>query len=464
MDERNVKALGESRILPLIVRYSTPSIVATVASATYNVADRIFVGQALGEDALAAITVCFPPTLFLLALAMTIGQGSATLISIKLGERDKVGAEKVLGQAVFLFVVFYLIAATLTLIFMSPLLDFFGATERIKPLATSYYSIIISGLIFEKIAYGVNNLVRAEGRPVYAMTTIIVGVFSNVFLDWLFLFKFGWGIEGAAIATIMAQAIASLVVLYFYFSGESYLRIRLENLKMRFALALSMIYAGSPSLIIQGLSSGAMMLLVRQARLYGSESAIAVIGISTTVTAFIFFPVVGLSMGVQPIIGYNYGAKNFARVRSAYLNALWIGTSICTLGFAVAQLFPDLIFSLFIGSDSQLIPLGERALRLLTLCFPFVATNIITSGYFQSVKRPIFSIMITVLRQVIFLAPMLYILPIFIGIDGIWYSFSVSDILAFLLSVFFAYRELLNLKVLIKSNQVVKSVENNRNL
>jgi len=258
MEEQNVKALGEDRILPLIVRYSMPSIVATIANALYNVVDRIFVGRALGEDALAGITVCFSPTLFLLALAMTIAHGSATLISIKLGEKDKSGAECVLGQAVFLFFVFYIFAAGVMLTFMSPILDFLGATEKIKPLASSYYTIIISGLIFEKISYGINNLIRAEGRPVYAMSIILTGVIANIFLDWLFLFVFGWGIEGAAIATVMAQAMSSLLVVYFYFGGKSYLRIRLQNIRVRIPLMVSMVYAGSPSLIIQGLSSASV--------------------------------------------------------------------------------------------------------------------------------------------------------------------------------------------------------------
>ena len=464
MDEGKVKTLGEDGILSLIVRYSTPSIVATIASALYNVADRIFVGRALGEDALASITVCFSPTLFLLALAMTVGQGSATLISIKLGEKNREGAEQVLGQAVFLFFVFYLIASSLTLYFMSPILDFLGATEKIKPMATSYYTIIISGLIFEKISYGVNNLVRAEGRPIFAMSTILTGVVVNIFLDWLFLFVFGWGIEGAAIATVMAQAIASMIVIYFYFGGKSYLRIRLKNIRARIPLMVSMIYAGSPSLIIQGLSSIAVMLFVRQARFYGSESAIAIIGISMTITAFIFFPVVGLSMGIQPIIGYNWGAENMRRVRQTYLNALWVGTAICTGGFIVAQVFPSIIFSLFLGEKSELIPMGERALRLMTLCFPLVGVNIVTSGYFQSIKRPFVSIMITFLRQAIFLVPMLYIMPIWFGIDGIWSSFAVSDFLAFLFTICAGTKELIRLTKRINCTDVVKSVENVSNL
>ncbi len=442
MNDESVKALANMGMGRLILKFSAPAIIATVVSATYNVVDRIFVGRVCGEDALAAITVCFPPALFLLAIAMTVGQGSATLLSIKLGERDMAGAEKVLGQAVFLFFAFYAGAATLALLFMDELLTFFGATERILPLAASYYSIIIGGLIFEKISFGVNNLIRAEGRPAYSMSTIIIGGCANVFLDWLFMCRFGWGIRGAAFATIAAQACGSLWVLYFYLGGKSYVKLRLKNLRAHWNLALSMLYAGSPSLIIQGLSSAATMMFVRQARVYGSESAIAVIGIAMTVTTFIFLPVVGLSMGVQPIIGFNRGAGNCVRVKSAFVNALWIGTSICTVGFLAAQIFPDLIFSIFLPSDSPLIATGERALRLLTLCFPFVAANIVASGYFQSVKKPAMSIMITVVRQVIFLVPCLYLLPRFRGLDGIWASFAASDFMAFLFSAAIVWREM----------------------
>ncbi len=442
MNEQSVKALGEAGIRGLILRYSAPTIVSTVVSATYNVVDRIFVGRVCGEDALAAITVCFSPNLFLLALAMTVGQGSSTLVSIKLGEGDRPGAEKVLGQAIFLFFAFYAAAASIVLAFMDDLLTFFGATEKILPDAAAYYSIIICGLIFEKISFGINNLIRAEGRPAYSMATIIIGGCVNVFLDWLFLCRFGWGIRGAALATISAQACASLWVSYFYFGGHSYLKVRLKNIRVRLPIVLSMLYAGSPSLIIQGLSSFVTMMFVRQARFYGSESAIAVIGISMTVTTFIFLPVVGLSMGVQPIIGFNWGAGNYSRVREAFLNALWMGTGICAFGFCVAQIFPDAIFSIFLPADSPLIAMGDNALRLLTLSFPLVAANIITSGYFQSVKRPAMSIMITVVRQVVFLVPFLFLLPKFIGINGIWASFAASDFMAFLFTMAVLLREM----------------------
>ncbi len=464
MDERSVKALGEDAILPLMARYCAPSIVSAVAGAAYNVADRAFVGRACGEDAIAAITVCFPPTLFLLALAMTVGQGSATLVSIKLGCRDKDAAEGILGQAVFLFLAFYVLAASLVLSFMNPLLEFFGATERILPLASSYYSIIISGLVFEKIAYGVGNIVRAEGRPVFAMATIFVGVVSNIFLDWLFLFEFGWGVSGAAAATVCAQAIAASMVVYFYFGGASYLKIKLKNLRPRRKLAASMLYAGMPSLVIQGLSSLSMMLFVRQARIYGSESAIAVIGISMTVTAFVFMPCVGISLGMQPIVGYNWGAGNFARVRAAYLRGAAAGVAICTLGCLAAQAFSDEIFSAFIGGGSPLVPIGKRALGILMLCFPLVGLNVVTSGYFQSIKRPVVSIAITFLRQAVFLVPFLYFLPLWIGLDGIWAGFALSDFFSGVFTAAIAVRELSILRKRINCLREVKSVEKTANL
>jgi len=442
IDAGHVNALGTERISKLIIRYSMPTMLSTVVNASYNVADRIFVGRMCGEDALAAITVCFSPTLFLLAVAMTIGHGSATMISICLGAGKREAAEKFLGQAFFLFIAFYVVVAAITLTFMPQILSFFGATPKILPDACAYYSIIIGGLIFDKISFGMNNLVRAEGRPVIAMTTIIIGGLTNIFLDWLFLVKWGWGVRGAAIATVLAQACASSWVLGYYVSGRNFLRIRLSNMRPFKKLLKQMGAAGSPSFILQACAAFSVSIFVMQARFYGSESALAVIGVCTTVITFLFLPIVGLSMGIQPIIGYNWGAKNFKRVRRAFSRALGAATAICVTGFAVAELFPDIIFEIFLGEDSHLLSTGEAALRLMVAGMPFIGVNIVTSGYFQSIKRPSVSIFVTILRQILFLVPAMFLLPRLFGLGGLWASFPISDFSAFVATLFFVRAEM----------------------
>ena len=442
MDEKHVSALGEANIAALMLRYSLPAIAATVVSATYNVVDRIFVGRACGEDALAAVTVCFSPSLFFLAIAMTIGQGSATMVSIRLGEGNREAAERILGQAVFLFAAFYVFAASLALPLMRPMLMFFGATDKIVGLAESYYSIIIGGLIFEKLSFGINNLVRAEGRPVFAMATIVLGGALNAFFDWLFLMKFGFGVEGAAWATILAQACAAIWVTSFYFSGRNWLRLRLKNLRPRFDCFKAVISAGSPSFAIQFLASFAAMMYVRQARFYGSESAIVIIGVATTAATFMIFPVLGVSMGMQPIFGYNWGAKNYARVKGAFNKAVAFATVICTLGTLVLEIFAEEVYRIFLGGDSAIISDGAGALRILVACVPLIGVNIVSSGYFQSTKRPALAIFITTIRQLFVLVPMFYILPKIFGLTGVWLSYTVSDFLSFCFTLLLLRREM----------------------
>lgn len=287
-----------------------------------------------------------------------------------------------------------------------------------------------------------NNLVRAEGRPVIAMTTIIIGGLTNIFLDWLFLVKWGWGVRGAAIATVLAQACASSWVLGYYVSGRNFLRIRLSNMRPFKKLLKQMGAAGSPSFILQACAAFSVSIFVMQARFYGSESALAVIGVCTTVITFLFLPIVGLSMGIQPIIGYNWGAKNFKRVRRAFSRALGAATAICVTGFAVAELFPDIIFEIFLGEDSHLLSTGEAALRLMVAGMPFIGVNIVTSGYFQSIKRPSVSIFVTILRQILFLVPAMFLLPRLFGLGGLWASFPISDFSAFVATLFFVRAEM----------------------
>lgn len=433
--------LGTERISRLIFRYSAPAILSTLIDAAYNAADRIFVGRVCGEDALAAITVCFSPTLFTLAVSMTIGQGAATVMSIALGAGKRELAEKYLAQAFVLFAFVSILAACVGMPFLPQILTLFGATEKILLDACAYFSVILAGMVFDQISYGINNLIRVEGRPVLAMSVILVGGLTNVALDWLFLVVFGWGVRGAALATITAQACASAVVLVYYFGGFSVLKVRRKNIFPSVAEVRAILSAGSPAFILQTLAAVAVSVMVLQARKYGAEPALTVIGVCATVTFFLFLPVVGLSMGVQPIIGYNWGAENLKRVRRAFGRALFFATLICTSGFLVAEICPRAIFNIFLGEESALLDMGETALRLMVAGYPFIGINIIASGYFQSTKRPRISITLTMLRQLAFLVPAMLVLPHFFGLNGLWASFPVGDFSAFLATLVFVLIE-----------------------
>ena len=433
----HVKDLETHSIPMLMLRYSIPTILAMTIHATYNVVDRIFVGRICGEDALAAITVCFSPTLFFLAISMTIGHGSAAILSIYLGKKDFRSAEKILSQSIFLFGVFYLIVVALMSVFMRDVLMMFGATEKIIDDACSYYRIIVAGLIFEKLSGGMTHVIRAEGRPAYAMSTIFVSCFTNIVLDYVFLFAFEMGVSGAALATIISQAVGVLWVFCFYFSGRSCLKIRLKDLRVHKGLFGAMCSAGSPSLIMQIFASLGVALYVMQARKYGSEATIAVVGVAMAITTFMFLPIVGLSAGMQPIIGFNWGANNMQRVRKTLWYGMGFATLICVCGFAIGELFPDYLYIMFLGKDSNLISVGEKVLRILIFCYPLIGVNIVTSGFFQSTKRPVYAIIVTVMRQGVFLIPLLYVLPKYWGLDGLWYSFPMSDFAAFLLTLVF---------------------------
>lgn len=437
MDDARIRNLECQNIAPLMLRYCVPTILATTINATYNAVDRIFVGRVCGENALAAITVCFSPAMLLLAVAMTFGQGGATLLSIRLGQRDYRAASRVFGQATVLFFALYFAALAVMSLFMRDILSFFGATENIIDDAQAYYSIIIAGLIFEKISFGLNNMIRAEGRPAYAMSTMLIGALANIVLDYVFLVEFNMGVRGAAYATVLAQAAGSVWVLCFYLSGRSCLKFSVADFRVHRGLFGEMCAAGSPSFIMQIFAALGISLYVKQACEYGAEPAITVVGIAMAITTFMFLPIVGLAMGMQPIVGYNWGAGNIARVRRTFVCGIVFATAVCVAAFIFGEVFAREIYALFLGRGSELAATGAGVLRILILCYPLIGVNIVTSGFFQSTKRPFYSIVVTVMRQGVFLIPLMYALPKFWGVAGLWWSFPISDFSAFAITVFF---------------------------
>ncbi len=437
----HTKFLGEASIPKLLLKFSIPAIISTTLHALYNIIDRFFVGNALGQDALAAIQLCFAPTLFLLAFGMLIGQGSATLLSIKLGQRKAKDAEKVLGQCLFLFSTLGLLIFALAILFTKDVLSIFGAKEEVLSLATSYYTILASGVILEKISFGFNNLIRAEGQPLYSMYTMFIGIGVNIVLDWYFLMVLGLGIEWAAIATLIGQFCGSVWVLRYYILKKSTLKLKFENIRIFPSLLVKMLKVGSPIFLLQLLNSVVMSYVTIQIIKYGTQNSLSIIGTIMPMDMIILMPTMGINMGAQAIVGYNWGAKHYFRVRQCFKYCLALSNGYTFLGFLCFFTFAKDIARQFLGDNEALLDEAAGAMRIMCSAFVIIGINITTSTFFQSTGRPALSIFINLLRQVIIMLPLLIILPPIFGVKGVFLTFPLTNFLTGICAIVMIYYE-----------------------
>ncbi len=463
------RQLEERPIGRLLLEFSIPAILATIINASYTVINRFFVGQMFDDVGITAVTVSFPIMTIMMAAGMMIGIGSNTLVSIRLGEKNNEEAERVVGQAVFLFLLLAAGFIIFGLVFLEPLLRFFGASDRVMPLAKEYLSITICGAFFHEISYGINGFLRSEGKPRIAMATILIAALLNIFFDWLFLCVFRMSIGGAALATILAQAFSSSWIIWHYTSGRTLLRWRLRNIRWNTALARQVFMLGLPPFIMQAIACLLQAIQNRQLGVYGDlygkriglesggDLAISVMGLLFVIFMMVWLPLLGLNQGVQPIVGYNIGAKRFNRVANALKLAIaaeLVFTVCCT---AIIVGFPEFLIVPFANAESanraELIRLGGHALRIVCSVLPLSGIVVIAAGYFQSNGNPKLAIALTLFRQVGFLVPLLIFLPWFFesmgdhnGLDGIWLAIMIADLSAFVLATFFLWRELKRLK------------------
>ncbi len=446
LEHQQTKQLGEAGIGKLLFKFSLPAVIGTFFNSLYNVVDRIFIGQGVGPDGLAAAMIAFPIMMMVMAFGMLIGFGSNTLISIKLGEKDRQSAEQILGQALFMFLLFSILFSAVSLALLTPLLKLFGASDTVLPLAQDYTRIILFGVIFHMISFGANNFIRGEGNPRVAMVTMIIGAGMNIILDPIFIFAMDMGIKGAAWATIIAQAMAALWVLFYYQSGRSVLKIRRSCFKLVPSLAHKVVVIGSPPFMMNFVNVFILAFVNNALKLYGGDIAIAVMGVIFTIYTINFMPIIGISQGAQPIIGYNHGARNYARVKETLLTALKIVTLFGIGATTLVMIFPQYAFMPFSRGDSELISLGMHAIRIIMTMFPFVGFMVITSNYFQATARPQISLFLSMLRQIIVLIPCILILPRLIGLDGIWFAYPLSALVSFFTTSYFFLREMRHLK------------------
>lgn len=441
MSSHRLNRLGEENVLKLLLTFSAPAIVGTLSQAIYNVVDRIFVGRAMGTEGIAAVTVALPYMMILLAFGMLIGFGATTLVSIKLGQQKRTDAERVLGNAALLLVAISLVLTALGLVLLDPILIASGASPAVLPHARDFLQILVLGTVFQMIALGLNGIVSGEGSPKTAMLTTLVGVVLNTALSPLFLFQFGWGIRGVALATILSQAVSALLVLGWFLAGKGVLKFHARNLRLDPALCWAMTAVGSPLFVLQlmaGLTNG---LLNQQLRAYGGDPAISVMGIIYVVFTVIAMPIFGINQAAQPIIGYNYGARRFDRVKKTLQAAILAAVAIASFGFVVTMLFPLQVIRLF-DNDAALAEMGVYAMRISLMLLPVVGFQIVGASYFQAVGKPKHALSLHLSRQVFLFIPAVLVLPWFLGLDGVWLAMPVSTLISTVLTAVWLVLEL----------------------
>jgi len=438
--KRRTELLGSMPVGRLLVRLSGPAILGMLVNSLYNIVDTIFIGQGPGTLALAALAVCFPIQMFILAVAQTVGIGSASIISRSLGVGDRPRAERVAGGSFATAALLAALIATVGLVFLDPVLRLFGATDAVIPYARDYLTVILPGGLLFAVAVSSNNLVRSEGNARTAMVSMMVGAGTNIALDPILIFGLGLGIRGAAIATITGQAASFVYVITHFGRGKSHVRIRARFLRPRLRIALQSMKIGSASFARVVAGSLMSIALNNSVTAYGSDMHLGLVGVMQRIMIFMLMPLFGLVQGLQPIVGYNYGARSYCRLRRALLLAVGGATAYMTLCFAAVQLFPGGVLSIF-SSDARLVSEGSGIMRILMAVIPVIGFQIVAASVFQALGRAGPALLLALARRVFFLVPLILLLPLRWGLRGVWLAYPTADILATVLTAFLFFRE-----------------------
>lgn len=418
----------------LLLKYSLPAIAGMVVFSLYNVVDSIFIGHGVGSLAISGLAVTFPVMNLVFAFSLLVGVGGASVCSIRMGQKDMNGAVRVLGNVLILSIINAFVLATIGLLFLDEILVLFGASPDTLPYARDFMRIILFGLPVTYVMFGLNHIMRATGYPQKAMLSAVVTVGVNIVLAPIFIFWFGWGIGGAALATVLAQIVGMFWVLSHFFRADSNIRFQSGIYKLRKSIIKSIFAIGMAPFLLYVCSCIVVAIINTSLSEHGGDMAVGAFGIINRVLLLFVMVVIGLTQGMQPIVGYNYGAKQISRVKLALKYSVLSGVAIMTFGFAISELFPELIARMF-TDDEALIALTVQGLRVSILLFPIVGAQIVIGNFFQSIGRAKLSVFLSLTRQLLFLVPCLLILPSFMGLDGIWISLPVSDGLAFLTTI-----------------------------
>lgn len=429
--------LAEKPVGSLLMQYAIPAIVAMAASSVYNIIDGIFIGQGVGAEAIMGLALTGPLMSLTAAFGAMVGVGAATLMSVKLGQKDYGTAQKILGNVVIMNLTLGIVLGLLLLVFINPILRFFGASDVTLPYARNFMSIILVGNVVTHMYLGLNALLRSTNRPQKAMCATIGTVVLNCILAPIFIFVLGWGIRGAATATIMAQMIMLMWQLRLFSNKDELIHLSRSIIKLDVKIVKESLLVGLPQFLINLCACLVAAMMTRSLTTYGGDMAVGAFGICNRFILFIVMVVIGLNQGMQPIAGYNFGARRYDRVLGVLNKALIFGSFITLTGFVIGVFFPTPFVSVFAKDSPQLIKLSAHALSCMVMMFPIVGIQIVSTAFFQSIGYAPKSIFLSLTRQLIFLVPAIFILPHLYAdpLEGLWHAAPVADGLASVLAI-----------------------------
>ncbi len=421
--------LEKEKVGKLLLHYSIPAIIGMVVTSLYNIVDRVFIGQGVGPMAISGLALTFPLMTLFTAIGTLVGVGAAARLSIVLGMKDVKWARNILGNAFILTFLLSIIVTTVAMVYLPEILTAFGGSPQTLPYAIDYLQIVIPGSVLINLSYSFSNMMRAAGYPHKSMYTLLLGVAMNVILDPIFIFGMKLGIKGAAYATVISMFVSALFVMSHFFNPKHVVHFEKGCMKLRGYIIRNITSIGMAPFLMNVAACGVNVIMNHQLVNHGGDLAIGAYGIFNSYAILIVMSVMGLCQGMQPIIGYNYGAQKYKRVKDTLLLTMRVGTLIMVVGFIICEVAPRLLVSAF-TNDPQLTDMAVKGIRIAFMCLPIVSSQIIISSFFQSISKATQAIFLGLSRQVIFLIPALYFFSEWFGLTGVWLSIPFSDLLA----------------------------------
>lgn len=438
--------LGQKPVGALLWQYALPAIVAMTASSLYNIIDRASIGQVVGADAINGLSVTFPFMNLSAAFGAAVGVGASTCISVKLGQRDYESAEHLLGNTITLNLIVGFLFMTICLLFLDPILRFFGASDVTLPYAREFMEIILMGNIITHMYFGMNALLRACGKPRHAMYATLFTVMMNIVLVIAFVWVFRWGIRGAALATITSQTLAFCWQMWIFSDRKELIHLKRGIYGLKADLVKNIISIGISPFLMNATSCVIVIFMNRQFLSYGGDMAVGAYGIANTFGMLFFMVIMGINQGMQPIVGYNYGAKKFDRMLRCLYLAILSATAIMVVGWLMAILFPSEMARIFTKDPVQ-IRLAANGILINMLLFPLIGFQAVTTNFFQCIGRVKISIFLSLSRQLTILLPLIVIFPLIWGLNGLWAALPTSDGLAAMMAAFVLWKYMREFKV-----------------